>query len=202
MTCLITRSAGSLRSSWIRSLVLLLASVLLLDTGCNEDRSDPANAPRSTADLRTPSNQPISPLDEPFPVPDNLTVTTTDGSTIDIGATEGRVQVLNFWATWCAPCLEEIPELNRLHAEYGPETVQVIGIANNQGPDEVNPFAMRHEISYPIVADSTGRLDDALGPIYVLPTTLVVRPDGRITHRVTGIFPVDTFTDKLDTFRE
>lgn len=187
-----------LRRCWMMPLLL---ACLLVGVGCEDDRRDPANAPRSTAELKPPTDQPISPLDEPFPVPADLTVTTTGGEMIEIGAEEGRVQVLNFWATWCAPCLEEIPDLNRLHDEYGSENVQVIGIANNQGPEEVNPFAERHGIAYPVVADSTGRLDDALGPIYVLPTTLIVRPDGRITHQVTGIFPVDTFTEKLDTFR-
>jgi thiol-disulfide isomerase/thioredoxin len=185
-------------SPWLLLFFLLLPFV---GAGCQEDSSDPANAPRSTADLKSSSDQAISPLSEPFAVPEGFTVTTTDGATLDIGAKEGRVQVLNFWATWCAPCLEEIPDLNRLHEEYGSQNVQVIGIANKQGPAEVIPFAKRHEIAYPVVADSAGRLDDALGPIYVLPATLIVRPSGRITHQVTGIFPVDTFTEELDSFR-
>lgn len=191
------------RASFCRSWMLpALLAFLLVGVGCEDDGRDPANAPRSTADMKRSTNQPISPLDEPFAVPDDLTVTTTAGETLDIGAKDGRVQVLNFWATWCTPCLEEIPDLNRLHEAYGEQNVQVIGIANKQGLDEVNPFARRHEIAYPVVADSTGRLDDALGPIYVLPTTLIVRPSGRITHQVTGIFPVDTFTETLDTFRK
>lgn len=192
------KRAGFYRS-WMLSALL---AFLLVGVGCEDDGRDPANAPRSTADMKRSTDQPISPLDEPFAVPDDVTVTTTAGETLDIGAKDGRVQVLNFWATWCPPCLQEIPELNRLHEEYGEKNVQVIGIANNQGPDEVIPFAERHEIAYPVVADSTGRLDDAFGPIYVLPTTLIVRPSGRVTHQVTGIFPVDTFTEKLDTFRE
>lgn len=186
-------------SPWLLLLLLLLP---VIGVGCQEDSADPANAPRSTADLKASSDQAISPLSEPFAVPEGFSITTTDGATLNIGAKEGRVQVLNFWATWCPPCLEEIPELNRLHEKHGSQNVQVIGIANKQSPAEVIPFAQRHEIAYPVVADSTGRLDDALGPIYVLPTTLIVRPSGRITHQVTGIFPVDTFTKELDSFRE
>lgn len=188
------------RSSHLVLLLFLLPAFLLM-AGCGNESRDPANAPRSTEELRPSADQPITPLEDPFEIPPDLTVTTTDGETINLGAREGGVQILNFWATWCAPCLQEIPDLNRLHAEYDTSEVQIIGIANRQGPSEVLPFAERHDISYPVVADSAGALDEQLGPIYVLPTTLIVQADGRVTHQVTGIFPAETFSENIAAYR-
>jgi len=179
--------------------VLLLAGLSV--AACSEPDRDPANAPRSTADLPSSASAPVDPLDDPFDVP-AMQLTTLDGGDIQIGPSAGRVQIINFWATWCAPCLQEIPDLNELHQELGPQGFEVIGVAKKQGPETVRPFVSKHDIQYPIVPDSLGKVGEELGPVYVLPTSLVVNADGQVIYQVSGIFPTAQLADTLRSMVE
>ncbi|PSQ73810.1 MAG: TlpA family protein disulfide reductase [Bacteroidetes bacterium QH_1_64_81] len=139
---------------------------------------------------------------EPEPVPD-LTLETLDGASIDLAKQDGRVLLVNFWATWCAPCREEIPDLKALHSDLEEDGLTVIGVAlDRKGREVVDPFVDQHEINYPIVVDAEGTAEAEFGPIPGLPTTILVTPDGQITKRVVGIFPTDemrpTLQDMLD----
>ena len=128
---------------------------------------------------------------EPEPVPD-LTLETLDGASIDLAEQDGRLLLVNFWATWCAPCREEIPDLKALHSDLEEDGLTVIGVAlDRKGREVVDPFVDQHEINYPIVVDAEGSAEAELGPIPGLPTTILVTPDGQITKRVVGIFPTD-----------
>jgi thiol-disulfide isomerase/thioredoxin len=178
---------------------VLAVALTLVIAGCEDDARDPANAPRSTADIAADTIGRTAPLDEPYAAPSDLTVQTTGGETLAIGPEDGSVQIINFWATWCAPCLEEIPDLNKLHEELGPDGLQIIGVAKDQGRSEVVPFAERRNIEYPVVADSTGTVGDALGPVYVLPTSLIITPDDTVRYKIPGIFPSDALRDRLKT---
>lgn len=134
---------------------------------------------------------------EPEPVPD-LTFETMGGESINLREQEGRVLLVNFWATWCAPCREEIPDLNALHSDLEEKGLTVIGVAlDRQGREVVAPFAKKLEINYPIVIDNEGTAEAAFGPIPGLPTTIIVTPDGQITKRVVGIFPTDDMKPTL-----
>ena len=139
---------------------------------------------------------------EPEPVPD-LTLETLDGASIDLAKQDGRVLLVNFWATWCAPCREEIPDLKALHSDLKEDGLTVIGVAlDRKGREVVDPFVDEHAINYPIVVDAEGTAEAEFGPIPGLPTTILVTPDGQITKRVVGIFPTDemrpTLQDMLD----
>ena len=128
---------------------------------------------------------------EPEPVPD-LTLETLDGASIDLAKQDGRLLLVNFWATWCAPCREEIPDLKALHSDLEEDGLTVIGVAlDRKGREVVDPFVDQHEINYPIVVDAEGTAEAEFGPIPGLPTTILVTPDGQITKRVVGIFPTD-----------
>ena len=131
----------------------------------------------------------------PEPVPD-LTLETLDGTSIDLTAQEGDLLLINFWATWCAPCREEIPDLKALHSDL--DNLTVIGIAlDRKGREVVEPFAQKLEINYPIVIDEAGTAEAEFGPIPGLPTTILVTPEGQITKRVVGIFPTEEMRPTL-----
>jgi len=133
----------------------------------------------------------------PEPVPE-LTLETLDGASIDLAAQEGQLLLINFWATWCAPCREEIPDLKALHTDM--ENLTVIGIAlDRKGREVVAPFARKLDINYPIVVDEAGTAEAEFGPIPGLPTTILVTPDGQITKRVVGIFPTEEMKPTLQT---
>ena len=152
---------------------------------------------QSSSDTSSASSASSGPLPgkvrdvEPEPVPD-LTLETLDGASIDLAEQDGRLLLVNFWATWCAPCREEIPDLKALHSDLEEDGLTVIGVAlDRKGREVVDPFVDKHEINYPIVVDAEGTAEAEFGPIPGLPTTILVTPDGQITKRVVGIFPTD-----------
>jgi len=174
---------------WSLSLVVLLVA-------CGGERSTDTTASSSASAESEPLPGKVRDV-EAKPVPD-LTLETMEGGSINLADQKDRVLLVNFWATWCAPCREEIPDLNALQAELGGDGLRVIGIAlDRQGREKVEPFAEKLSIEYPIVIDAEGTAESEFGPIPGLPTTIVVGPDGRITKRVVGIFPVNEMTPTL-----
>ena len=100
----------------------------------------------------------------------------------------GKVVVVNFWATWCAPCREEIPMFVRLQEEHRNRGLQFVGIAIDQ-PDKVRPYAAELGMNFPVLVGGLDAMDLArqLGNrAGVLPFTVVVDRDGKIAHTEVG----------------
>jgi thiol-disulfide isomerase/thioredoxin len=124
-----------------------------------------------------------------------------DGRTTEVpGAWPGRPLLVNVWASWCGPCVEEMPELQRFAAAQGTDGVQVIGIALDE-PDAVRAFLRRVPVDYPILIDAPGPADAGvrLGNVRgVLPYSVLIGADGRVLKRRIGPFvpgELDTFAD-------
>ncbi|MCO5055140.1 TlpA disulfide reductase family protein [Thermomonas sp.] len=114
-----------------------------------------------------------------------------DGAAIQLPAAwAGRTTLVNFWATWCAPCLKEMPDLQAYSAQQGATGVRVVGIALD-APEAVRPFLLQHAITYPILTDSPGpadagvRLGNRAG---VLPFSALIDADGRLIKTKIGPF--------------
>jgi len=106
---------------------------------------------------------------------------------------QGKVVVFNFWATWCAPCREEIPALIQVQKQLAPKGVQVVGIAIDQ-PDKVRTYAAEMGINYPIVVGELEAMDLARAAgneVGGLPFTLVVDRAGNAAGTVTGRVTAD-----------
>lgn len=97
---------------------------------------------------------------------------------------KGRTVVLNFWATWCAPCKEEMPSLQTLHDLGGGEPV-VIGVNVRETASHVKRYLQATGIGFPVVLDPQGDLARRWG-VSVYPTTLLLGPDGRVRWRIQG----------------
>jgi thiol-disulfide isomerase/thioredoxin len=100
----------------------------------------------------------------------------------------GQVLVVNFWATWCAPCREEIPVFVRLQDRHGPRGLQFVGVAFDQ-PDKVAEFAREFRINYPLVLggiDTMELMREAGNRAGVLPYTLVIDRQGKVVSREPG----------------
>lgn len=116
------------------------------------------------------------------------TLNTLDGVAQTLAVWRGRILVINYWATWCAPCREEIPMFVRLQQEYAAKGVQFIGIAVDQA-DKVRDFAQEFNINYPLLIagiDAVELSRKAGNKAGVLPYTLVLDRSGKIAASLVG----------------
>jgi len=130
-------------------------------------------------------------LSTPMPV-GSFSVRDLDGQTISTESLRGKVTIVNFWATWCAPCRAEIPDLVALQDKYRDQLV-IIGVSQDEtGSDAVRQFAAEHRMNYPIVM-STPELEQIFSGVYALPTSFIVDRDVTIVAKHVGLLnPVTT----------
>ena len=115
-------------------------------------------------------------------------VVTLEGDTLRLSELEGRVVLVNFWATWCAPCRLEMPGFQRVWEDYGDDGVVLLGLSTDRVPRaEVERWVRQRSITYP-VALAPGAVLRAYGGAQVLPTSILIDPEGRIAHRIEGFY--------------
>ena len=117
-------------------------------------------------------------------------VTDTDGKTHTLSGYKGKWVLVNFWATWCPPCLEEIPDLIDLH-ENKKNNLVVIGVAMDyRTPKQVTDFAEGLLVTYPIVLGNA-QVANQIGPVQGLPTTYLYNPEGKLVAQQVGAITRD-----------
>lgn len=177
----------------MRYALLFLLSIGLLGGCGGEEDPSPENAPRTSGEAKSGTV-----YDDPKPAPD-VSMTTLSGDKINLSEQSGKVVLVNFWATWCAPCRKEIPDLIDLYSTYKSEGLLIVGVSTDEeGRSVVAPFVEKESINYPIVTDTSKTLQSQFDSMYGLPTTYVVNPQGKIVRRILGIFPTEEMTPKLE----
>jgi thiol-disulfide isomerase/thioredoxin len=131
------------------------------------------------------------------------TFTDTEGKAQSLGRYQGRILVINFWATWCGPCREEMPAFKRLQDRWAGRGVQFVGLANEE-PLRVERFGRDLGITYPlwVGGDEVGELSRRLGNHRsVLPYTVLVDPNGRVVETKVGPYSEADLDRKLSALR-
>jgi cytochrome c biogenesis protein CcmG, thiol:disulfide interchange protein DsbE len=112
-----------------------------------------------------------------------------NGSRLGSKALEGKVVLVDFWATWCQPCIEEIPHWNELYARYQGKGLVVLGMTIRSGwASDVKPDAEKLKIAYPVVVGNDD-IEKSFGGISGFPTTFLVNRKGQIYKKYTGSYP-------------
>lgn len=150
----------------------------------SDDDADDSGVPSVIRFARNPERMP------PFLVND------LDGGIISTAALHGRVVLVNFWATWCPPCREEIPELIELSKRYK-DKLQIIGVSMDDAPaSEVREFAKQIGINYAVVMGS-GAIEAEYGGVPALPTSFVISPEGRVVQKHAGLYPIGVYDTEI-----
>ena len=97
----------------------------------------------------------------------------------------GKAVILNFWATWCPPCREEMPSMQRAHEAVVDDGIAVIAINVGEDADTINQFLADTPVAFPLPMDLDSRVVQSY-PVRGLPTTFVIDPEGRLTYVATG----------------
>lgn len=125
---------------------------------------------------------------------------TIDGRTVRLASLRGKVVFLNFWATWCVPCREEMPAMERVQHALPPERFRILAVNMQEPRAEIEGFIRDLKLTFDVILDPTGDLAQSYG-VTVLPTTYIIDGKGRIVARALGERPWDA-SAYVDALRE
>jgi len=110
-----------------------------------------------------------------------------EGNEFQLSDADGKVVILDFWATWCPPCQEAVPHLNELQKKFGDQGLQVVGIAlDRKGLRAVRPFAEKYKVSYKLLVGDYSKVVEDYGGIVGIPTLFVIDRQGNISDKFIG----------------
>ncbi len=131
----------------------------------------------------------------------NFTWRDKDGNTVSFAeVTKGKPVLVNFWATWCGPCIKETPDLVELNEEFSAKGAMVIGISADRGDDAfalVSEFTQKFKVTYPIIIDN-GDIEEAFGGLRGYPTTFYIDKQGKIVKKLIGLQSKQKFSDEFN----
>ncbi len=128
-----------------------------------------------------------------------FTLYTLEGTEIKLSDYLGKIVILDFWATWCAPCRKSIPDLISIQDEYEDDLV-VIGISFDQPASQNNlqQFINNFGINYPVVL-GTNEVSEAYGNIQAIPTSFIIDTEGNIINKHIGLVPKSTLIEEINS---
>jgi peroxiredoxin len=119
----------------------------------------------------------------------NFTVQSLDGKTYELSKLRGKTVLVNFWATWCKPCIVEMPSMQKAYNQLRKQNVEILAISIDSNPKEIQQFLdnnLQQHLSFPIFFDKDKKVSTSFGTFQV-PETYIVDRTGRITDKVLGI---------------
>ena len=116
----------------------------------------------------------------------NFTLPDLTGKSVSLTDYRGKVVLLNIWATWCPPCVEEMPSLEKLHQAMKGESFEILTVSlDESGAEVVTPFMKKHKLNFPALIDSAGTLKN-LYQTTGIPESLIITKDGVILEKIIG----------------
>jgi len=135
----------------------------------------------------------------PSPAPD-WTLNDIDGNSVSFAQFKGKTVVIDFWATWCPPCRDEIPGYIELQEEYAKDDLVIIGVSlDRKGPEVVKSFMEKFGMNYVVVMGNENTVE-AFGGFRGIPTTFIVDREGNIRDKKTGAEKKEVFEARLKKY--
>jgi DsbE subfamily thiol:disulfide oxidoreductase len=161
-------------------LVLALGAAAFLVTQANTKDAAPAQA--------------AQPAREPVP---SFTLALVDGKSFQIGDHKGKPVLINFFASWCLPCRDEMPVLVKIAHEYESKGVVFLGVAVDDTEEKMKDFMAKYEVDFPVGLDKTAEVQKSFG-LYGIPTTYFVDRQGMINYFHSGVVTEELLQHELD----
>ena len=116
----------------------------------------------------------------------NFTLPDLNGKMVSLADYKDQVVLLNIWATWCRPCVEEMPSMEKLHQEMKDEKFVILAVSiDESGADVVRPFMKKHKLNFPALIDSAGTIN-SLYQTTGVPESFIIDKDGRMVEEIIG----------------
>lgn len=173
--------------------VLLLSSSFML--GCADRNSEAGES--ENVNTEVPAEE-INTNQSTMKAPD-FALQSVDGKKVKLSDYEGKIVVIDFWATWCGPCRRGVPDLVELQNQYKDNLV-VIGISLDQEGtlEDVKPFMKEFKINYPVVYGTQQVVMD-YGNIQAIPTSFVIDQNGNVVNKHVGLVPKSVYENQIKT---
>jgi len=156
--------------SIILVLILIIGIGVMILLQSNKSSFDLAGKPRFKKGMRAP----------------NFTLPDLNGKRVSLADYKGQVVLLNIWATWCAPCVEEMPSMEKLHQELKNERFAILAVSiDESGADVVRPFMKKHKLNFLALIDSAGTLKSLYRTTGV-PESFIIDKQGSILEEIIG----------------
>ena len=134
--------------------------------------------------MNLPAAETLTPIDNKMQAPD-FALQDTAGKLHRLSDYRGKPVIINFWTTWCPPCREELPSMNRAWHQLEQEGIAMLAINMGEDEDKIFIFSADYPTDFPILMDQAGEVIEQW-PVKGLPTTYVIAPDGTIAYRAIG----------------
>ena len=141
--------------------------------------------PMTLADVQLPPGVDVEKSEVGFKAP-GFTVRNLKGQRVQLADYQGRVVILNLWATWCGPCRVEMPGLENLYRRFRSEGLEILAVSLDKGStDPIQKFTDEYQLSFPVLVDSDGQVE-GLYNSFTIPTTYVIDKKGMVVAEVDG----------------
>jgi len=130
-------------------------------------------------------------IERPRQVAPNFSLTDAYGKSENLSQSKGRITLVNFWATWCPPCVHEIPSMNRLAAAYDKKDFGIVSINFKEDPEHVLAFLKRVDVDFPVLLDRDGAVSGRWR-VFAFPSTFLLDRNGQIRYSVNTAIEWDT----------
>ncbi len=163
-----------------KKLVAIIVTLFLLSSACSREKGG-----ETTGSIIIGSKAP------------DFSMTSLSGQQISLTDLRGQGVLVNFWATWCYPCREEMDDLKAAYEKYKDQGIVILGIDMKEGEETVKKFIESYKITYPILIDADGKVGDAYN-VFGIPSSFFIDRDGVIRDIILGEMNEDSINNKIE----